>query len=186
MTLQASLTGRVQQEWIYWMHLTHMATMDQISRLLYWKGKQEHARYSSQLLSHFTECVNTLWGCLFISISGAICVMAWHSSENRKWKLGQIFFPLVRCLSKWIQAWWCFMDDLFLACQEGEKGLGIIAKCHFIIGLFSKVLGCFLFQVGQYCSYFSITGWEVLSALFQGSLEYTKSYCGNLSHHFFL
>lgn len=172
------LTGRVLQECMYWMHLTNMATMDQISRLLCWKGKQEHARYSSQLLSHFIVCVNTPRGCLFISISGAICVMEWHSSENRKWKLGQWFPPPLHCLSNEFK----YGGALWIVCYwpvRKVKWFEIFAKCHFIIELFSQVLWCFLFRVGQYCSDLNMTRWEVLFALFQGGWEYIT--CRNLS-----
>lgn len=154
--------------------------MDQISRLLYWKGKQEHARYSSQLLSHFIVCVNTLRGCLFVSISGAICVMQWHSSENRKWILGQGFPPPLHCLSDEFK----YGGALWMVCYwpvRKMKWFGIIAKCHFIIELFSQVRWSFLFQVDQYCSDLDMAGWEVLFALFQGGWEYIACYCRNLS-----
>lgn len=111
--------------------------------------------------------------------------MEWHSSENRKWKPGQWFPPLLRCLSNefkcggaiWMVCYWPVRK---------VKWFGIIAKRHFIIGLFSQVLWCFLFQVGQYCSDLNVTGWEVLFALFQGGWEYIRCYCRNLSHQFFL
>lgn len=124
---------------------------------------------------------------------GAACLSAflkqfvsWHGTvqrtENGSWV--KCSLPL-HCLFNEFK----YGGALWLVCSwpvRKVKWFGIIAKCHFIIGLFSQVLRCFLFQVCQYCSDFNLTGWEVLFALFQGGWEYIRYYCRSLSHHFFL
>lgn len=77
--------------------------------------------------------------------------------REQKMKARSVIPPPLHCLSDEFK----YGGALWMVCYcpvRKVKWFGIIAKCHFIIGLFSQVLRCFLFQVGQYCSDLNMTG----------------------------